>query len=270
LAAAVGCALAGSAQAAYITPDGLTNGVHNGTFTTLQVSQTDPTAVAFASGSAGYFKAAVTSLVNLHNNTGVSIGYVPGWLQVGGTTTGNTNNTRVGYTSTLTTDYTADPDGNERVGYMLKSEGAVVPTYYMVQQLGTGDPLLGSSEAYELQPLVSYNLSIDVGNRFATAFDAGSTPVIELYAGATLLGTATGTKPAANSWQTWTLNYVAPASPPTGQLEIRLSYNALSTSTTNQVQFDNVSLTAVPEPTSIASLGILGLGGLLLRRRRHA
>lgn len=270
LAFAVGCALAGTAQAAYITPDGSTNGVYNGGFATLQNSQTDPTAVAFAAGSSGYFKAAVDGAgINLHTNAGVAIGYVPGWLEVGGTTTGNAFNTRNGYASTNEADYSAQAAG-ERVGFVLKAEGAVAPSYYLVQQLGTGDPLVAGSEGYVLQPLVTYNLSVDVGNKFAQNFDPSTGPVIQLYAGATLLGTATGTLPGQNAWSTYTLQYVAPSSPASGQLEIRLSYNALSTSLVNQVQFDNVQLTAVPEPTSIASLGVLGLGGLLLRRRRHA
>lgn len=56
---------------------------------------------------------------------------------------------------------------------------------------------------------------------------------------------------------------------PTGQTFLRLGLIQNGDGTGVGVYFDNISVTLIPEPTSLALIG-LGLGGLLLMRRRNA
>jgi titin len=90
----------------------------------------------------------------------------------------------------------------------------------------------------------TYILAVNVGARAGDAFG----PVINLYAGGTLLGTATGAIPAAGQWARWTLVYDSgSANAAAGQtLEISLA------STTTQTSFDAVSLTAASDNPWVA------------------
>jgi hypothetical protein len=108
----------------------------------------------------------------------------------------------------------------------------------------------------------SYDLSVDVGRRqdcpiCLSAFN----PVIQLFAGSTLLATATGTPPDTGTWQTWTLNYTSGAADVNaGQfLSIVLGVGAADPQTafTPQTNFDLVQLSAtstlgpsIPEPAT--------------------
>ena len=111
----------------------------------------------------------------------------------------------------------------------------------------------------------TYTLTVEVGNRIGDAFG----PVVELLAGSTVLGTATGVTPTSGDWDLWTLVFDSGASnAAVGQsLEISLG------STVQQTSFVEVSLSStpdqvgsVPEPAMFALVGA-GLLGLVTRRR---
>jgi hypothetical protein len=118
----------------------------------------------------------------------------------------------------------------------------------------------------DLAANTTYVLTVDVGLRNNVNNTFGG--IVDLYAGSTLLGAATGSTPTAGNWTIWTLSVdSATASALVGQpLEIYLG------SSTNQTGFDAVSLDAtpdagtVPEPAMFALMGA-GLLGLVARRR---
>ena len=79
---------------------------------------------------------------------------------------------------------------------------------------------------------------------------------------------------AANQWQTFTVNLgtIAGANPTgaTWQLNFQLnSWQWSGPSNTDTLTVDNITLTAVPEPGSLALIG-LGMAGLIMIRRRHS
>jgi len=109
----------------------------------------------------------------------------------------------------------------------------------------------------------TYTLTVDVGARAGDGF----APTIQLLAGSTVLGSASGATPTAGNWAVWTLVYDSGSSNPlAGQaLEISLA------SSVTQTSFDAVSLTStadstVPEPAVFALVGV-GLLGMVTRRR---
>jgi len=124
--------------------------------------------------------------------------------------------------------------------------------YYLDQVLTT-----------DLAANTTYTLTVLVGAR------SGGAPVgpeIELIAGSTEIGLATGTAPTAGNWSTYTLvvNSAQLSSSLYGDpLEVFLG------SSTTQTGFDNVGLNGVPnvpEPAMFALVGA-GLLGLVTRRR---
>ena len=70
--------------------------------------------------------------------------------------------------------------------------------------------------------------------------------------------------PAPGSWASWQTTFVAGATGAGDPLRIDLVSNGI------QVQFDNITLSAVPEPASLAIWGVVIAGGLLVARRRKA
>ena len=91
-------------------------------------------------------------------------------------------------------------------------------------------------------------------------FAAGTIFTAELFAGATSLGTFSGTGPEAN-FATFSISYASGISPPSGNLQIVLSSNQAQTG------FDDIALTAVPDGGLTAVLLGLAMTGLGLFRR---
>jgi hypothetical protein len=111
----------------------------------------------------------------------------------------------------------------------------------------------------------TYILSVFVGHRLD---DFAANYTLSLYAGGTLLDSVSGNNGAIplGTFADETLTFASGAAPPTGDLSIVLTSGA------EQVDFDNVSLTATatatPEPGSLSLLAAgLGLMALVFRRR---
>jgi len=147
--------------------------------------------------------------------------------------------------------YNAPPDGSTQVGWV--NSPAVMDN--------SADAL--EQDVTTLAANTTYVLSVDVGGRTTgTSFD----PIVELYAGSTLIGTATGTLPGAGTWSDYTLtvNSASLSSSLLGdEVEIYLSAG-VSQSGFSDVTFNATS--AVPEPAMFALVGA-GLLGLVTRRR---
>ncbi|NJM37880.1 MAG: PEP-CTERM sorting domain-containing protein [Akkermansiaceae bacterium] len=108
-----------------------------------------------------------------------------------------------------------------------------------------------------------YTLTVDVGDRRDLVFP---TYFIELFAGSTLLVQDNSSLTPNDGFLTSTLTYLSPAShPELGQpLQIRLRSTG---SGIQQVNFDNVRLDAVPEPSSLAMLAVGAMAFCNFRRR---
>ncbi|MCC7199280.1 MAG: multicopper oxidase domain-containing protein [Gammaproteobacteria bacterium] len=101
-----------------------------------------------------------------------------------------------------------------------------------------------------LQAGTNYTLSVDVGKgRSGTTNQVFAGYRVQLLAGTTVLAESLSppaAAPANGTFQTVTLNYTAPASPPAGELSIVLaSTDASSASSSNRTYFDNVRLSSL-------------------------
>jgi hypothetical protein len=127
------------------------------------------------------------------------------------------------------------------------------------------------------QPLTNYTLTVGVGNRNDTYSQPGNISRFSLLAGG-----ATGTVIATRdvdastfpdlSFQDFSATGATTASPPSGNLTIRLEVASTGTPPGNadRGHYDNIRLdaTAIPEPSALGAL--VGLAGLGLWRRRRA
>jgi hypothetical protein len=108
-----------------------------------------------------------------------------------------------------------------------------------------------------------YTLEVEVGARGdGTPFPGYA---VQLLAGGVVLAEESSLAPAPGTFETSVVTYLAPADDPMlgSLLEVRLVSNGI------QTNFDNVRLDAIPEPGTLALLGLgLGLlaGGRRLRR----
>jgi len=173
---------------------------------------------------------------------------VPGWTQVGPESMGVWNVTTADF------DPVVAPEG-ENVAYTEYAPDGIVNGLSQIL-----------SETFAAG--TDYTLTVDVGNSWAYYW-AGYN--VQLLAGGSVIAKDDNTLwPDYMLWDTSTVQYnydVADAALVGQPLEIRLLNLGLDMDVASPsvvgVEFDNVML--VPEP---ATLALLGLGGLLLRRKR--
>ena len=92
-----------------------------------------------------------------------------------------------------------------------------------------------------LQPNTLYTLNVDVARRKDQAsLWPTPPPTVQLFAGTTLIASATGATPDLGSWSTWTGTYQSPATDPLAGQALRI----VLTVTAPEGIFDNVQLTA--------------------------
>ena len=170
---------------------------------------------------------------------------VPGWTPTGGV--GIWNTTSADFDPVVATD-------GQNVLYAEDNVG------------GTGGVAQILSDTFAAD--TDYTLTVDVGNSYYYYWAGYS---VQLLAGGSVIAEDNDTLwPEYTKWATSTVQYsydVADAALVGQPLEIRLNYLGLDKDNPGDgligVEFDNVML--VPEP---ATLALLGLGGLLLRRKR--
>jgi len=112
---------------------------------------------------------------------------------------------------------------------------------------------------------VQYTLTVSVGNSYYYAWGEGYK--VQLLAGGILLNEDDNSVAIANdtfevSTVTWDSTGTA-----LGLIGLPLEIRLIAKAGNDEVDFDNVQLTAVPEP---ATMALLGLGGLLLYRKKKA
>ena len=106
-----------------------------------------------------------------------------------------------------------------------------------VLQINNGT--LSQTLSATLQPSTLYTLQVDVGRRLDNLYPS-TPPTAQLYAGSTLIASATGTEPPLGGWTTWTGTYQSSASDPLAGQTLKIVLGA----TASQGDFDNVRLTA--------------------------
>jgi len=127
----------------------------------------------------------------------------------------------------------------------------------------------------DLAAKLVYTLTVKVGNPIKVDYTFNTFPGyrVQLLAGGTVLAEDVNTLTVAtDNWVTSTVVYSSGATVTPGQkLEIRLVNMGISPGGSGQdhyVLYDDVKLDAVPEPATMALLGLGGLGVLLRRKRK--
>src|SRR5271157_2266529 len=104
-----------------------------------------------------------------------------------------------------------------------------------------------------LQVSTVYTLQVDIGRRLDNLYPSPP-PTAQLFAGNTLIASATGAQPPLGGWTTWTGTYQSSASDPLAGQNLKIVLGA----TTVQGDFDNVQLTMAPAGTSTSCSYTLG------------
>jgi hypothetical protein len=148
------------------------------------------------------------------------------------------------------------------------------PSYYGVNGFGTS-PVSTSYVSFQLtmNSTVDPTVSLLEGISFnlANAGTSGPRGVEVTYriggSGAfTSLGTTAVPNNTANNYGLFTFNLTTPAAlPASSVVEFRLL--GYANATNNSIRLDNVSITAIPEPSAFALMAF-GIGAILLLRRR--
>jgi len=178
--------------------------------------------------------------------------------------------------------YTGTPTGMDgtRLAYQLR--GSLVPAGYFEQTLAGADGIVSNGDDPTLAANTEYTITVGIGYRNGTRADSDGPEdfagfVIELFADTTVVGSSTrlaSAGPLGNSGEITdhSFSFTTSASP-TGlgdALKIRIGRETGGDPL--YLDFDNVRISAanaVPEPSSLLIASVLGLGMLLLGRRRR-
>ena len=225
-----------------------------------------------ALASLGTANAAVTiTNGDMENNTLTNSGdfktVAPvGWIQATGVsgTFGAIGDTRTSVTDDTTTpsDYTwlhlqvINNEGGQKIGDILPHLGMVIEvTYDVTRRTNEDDGNWNHRVRLYAGTGGAYAASSDTADPNASLSDDFLAEVIGGNSGA-----------AAGTFETKTIQLTLPATYTGSHTELYLSFKNRAGDTA-QLHFDDVSVVAIPEPTSAALLGLGGLA-LMLRRRK--
>jgi len=137
---------------------------------------------------------------------------------------------------------------------------------------GAGSPVTVWSEDVSASLVLgqTYKISADVANLYPPPVGSGTTPIapaeLKFSVDGTTLGTYTA--PGVGFWSTFSTTFVWSGQAPIGVLDL------VTTPGGNDFALDNISLTAVPEPTTIISGALLllpfGASTLRILRRKQS
>lgn len=143
-------------------------------------------------------------------------------------------------------------------------------SYHIV--LGPGDATTNSYTQVLTAGDVGGTVTLDVaiGNRSGYTTLASNNVISILLDGTVAASAVLSANPALGTWTNLSATYTVQAGDVGKALGVRISHAGTGTWDNNRVEADNVrlDLTAIPEPTSLALLGVAGLA--MIRRRRTA